>query len=409
MQLQLGDLLAMVVVVLVFIPALRGRSLTTAYEFLEQRFDRRVRRFGSVLFQLQVLMRAGVLVYGPALALSTLTGWPLAPTIVGVGILATTYTTLGGITAVVWTDALQLGVILLGLGACVLQVASDLDGGLTAAWARAAADGRLRLVDPDQPWTSVRSLPGAVLGYGLLSLAVAGTNQQTVQRYLSCRSVVEARRAAWTGWAVGALVTAATLLVGVLLYGYFHTPGRTLPADVGPDEVFPWFVGRHLSPGVAGLLVAAILAAAMSSLDSALNSLATAWVVDLRGGGEDAPSLRRARWATVTFGALAVIAALALAGRGTLLELAVRVIGWFAGPILALFLLALSDRRPRPSRALAAGILGFATVLWASSSHAGWPGPPLGIWATGLGTLVTVLSALPGGRGNRAGEGVVTD
>lgn len=394
MQLQLGDLLAITIVILVFVPALRGPSFTTAYQFLETRFDRRVRRLASGLFQLQVLLRAGVLVYGPALALSTLMGWPLVWTIPSIGLLATMYTSLGGITAVIWTDALQLAVVLAGLGACIAQVAVDLPGGLGEAWGHAAAAGRLEWVDLETSWRSVRSLPGAILGYGLLSLSVAGTNQQTVQRFLSCRSVADAQRAAWTGWSVGAGVTALTLFVGVLLFGYYQSPSFDLES-MPADQVFPHFVATRLAPGVAGLLVAAILAAAMSSLDSALNSLATAWTVDIREAGRtvdpsDPRRVRSARIATMVFGAGATAAALWLAGTGSLLELAVRVVGWFAGPILGIFVLALLARRPRPAAVLVGGMTGFLAVLAASFEGPWWPWPALGIWATGFGLLVTL-------------------
>ncbi len=393
LQLQLGDLLAILIVVTVFVPALRGRALTTAYEFLEERFDRRVRVLASVLFQLQVVLRAGVLVYGPALALSTLTGLSLPVTIVAVGALATLYTVSGGLEAVVWTDALQLGVVAVGLGACLWTVAATLDGGLGAAFAAAAADGKTDVVDFDQPLTSPRSLPGAVVGYGILALAVAGTNPQSVQRYLACRSVGEARRAALLGWAVGAAVTVATLVVGLALYGFYRSTAHTLPADLPADAVLPHFVGNELAPGVAGLLVAAILAAAMSSLDSALSSLATATEVDLIGrDGDRARDLRRARLVTLGWGVVATLAALALAGRGTLLALGVRVMGWFAGPVLALFVMALMRRSPSARSALAGAVTGFAVTVVLVADPFGAPILSPGIWTTAIGAITTLLA-----------------
>lgn len=405
LQLQIGDLLAIALVAWLLVPALRGKNFTTAYEYLEQRFDKRVRVLASVLFQLQVVLRAGVLVYGPALALASLTGWPLTTTIVGVGVLATLYTVLGGITAVVWTDALQLAVIAAGLLGCVITVSQEfaVDGGLVHAWQIAAEAGRTQIVDPAQPWNSPRSLLGAVFGYGMLALAVSGTNQQTVQRYLSCRSIADARRAAWLGWAVGVLVTAATLYVGLLLYATYHSGRLELPADLAPDAVLPYFVQTRLAPGLAGLLIAAILAAAMSSLDSALSSLATATSVDLLPADDDEHrALRRARAITLAWGVVAIAAALALAGRGTLLALGVRVMGWFAGPVLALFLLALLRRPVTAGAALLGGGLGFAAVVYLSVPGF-WPVPfEPGIWTTALSCAVTAGAALVA---DRAGVG----
>lgn len=411
LQLQLGDLLAVALVAWLLVPALRGKNFTTAYEYLEHRFDRRVRVLASVLFQLQVVLRAGVLVYGPSLALSTLTGWPLDATIVGVGVLATLYTVMGGITAVIWTDALQFGVIAAGLLGCVITVGQEFagHGGLARAWEIAAEAGRAQVIDPDQPWTSPRSFLGAVFGYGFLALAVSGTNQQTVQRYLSCRSVADARRAAWLGWAVGLAVTAATLYVGLLLYATYHSGRALLPDDLAPDAILPHFVSTRMAPGLAGMLIAAILAAAMSSLDSALSSLATATSVDLLpADADEARSLRRARAITVAWGVVAIAAALALAGRGTLLALGVRVMGWFAGPVLALFLLALARRPVPPAAALLGGAVGFAVVIYVSVPGP-WPSPGNpGIWTTALSCGVTTCVALVAARG-RFGTGPARD
>lgn len=398
-QLQIGDLIAIALVIRFFVPALRGQDFTTAYELLEQRFDLRVRWFSSALFQLQVLFRAGVLVYGPALALATLTGLDLTVMIVIVGVVAGAYTVLGGLTAVVWTDALQVGVVVAGLGACLAAIGSGIEGGLPEAFRIASAAGKLRVVEPDLPLNSVRSWPGAIFGYGILALAVFGTNQQTVQRYLSCRNVAEARRAAWIGWGLGLFITVLTLFVGVALFAFYQVHAGSLGEEIAADAILPFFVAQELPPGLAGLLVAAILAAAMSSLDSALSSLATTFEVDFLARirpVDDATSLRRARVLTLVAGVLATGAALLLAGRGTLLSLAVRVMGWFAGPVLAIFILALMRKRPSAGVTLAASVFGSALVLLASV-----PGPwpenlRPGIWSAALGAGATLAAAWVG-------------
>ena len=274
--------------------------------------------------------------------------------------------------------------------------------------------GRWRVIDPDQSWLSVRSLPGAILGYGILAISVAGTNQQPVQRYLTCRDVPGARRAAWTGWAVGLVVTALTLVVGVLLFAYHEVAATPGAGDLGPDAIFPRFIAEVLPPGVAGLLMAAIFAAAMSSLDSALNSLATATMHDFvlryrRRPITPEAHLAWARAITVAWGIASVGAALYVAGQGTLLALVVRYMGYFAGPVLGLFVLALLPRRFRPTAALLgtslafASVLGFELLARSSESVA-----PLGIWACAVGALVTLVAtvgldavARPGGEARR--------
>lgn len=407
LQLQVGDLLAIALVALVFIPALRGRNLTTAYEILEERFDHRVRAAASALFVGQVLFRTGILIYGPALALATLLGVDVRLAIVAVGLVATVYTVSGGITAVIWTDALQLVVVLGGLGASIAVLAAEIPGGLAGGVSFAAEAGRWRVVDFEQPWHSVRSLPGAIIGYGVLAVSVAGTNQQSVQRYLTCRDVPAARRAAWLGWAVGLVVTALTLVVGVLLFAYHRGAAAAAVTPQGPDAVFPQFIASVLPAGVAGLLVAAIFAAAMSSLDSALNSLATATMHDFvdryrpRAVGNPARRLVWARGLTVAWGLTAIAAALYVAGQGTLLALAVRYMGYFAGPVLGLFVLALLPRRLSPGAVLAAAATGFAAVLaWEMLAHAHAGLASLGIWSCAAGFVATVvLAGLFGGRG----------
>ncbi len=409
LQLQVGDLVAIALVAAVFIPALRGRDLTTAYEILEERFDHRVRAAASALFIGQVLFRTGILIYGPALALATITGVDVRWAIVAVGVVATIYTVLGGITAVIWTDALQVVVVLVGLGACIVTLTGEI-GGVGAALEIGAASGHWRVVDLDQPWTSVRSLPGAVIGYGLLAASVAGTNQQSVQRYLTCRDVAAARRAAWTGWAVGFVVTALTLVVGVLLYAYHLGAGPDVVAELGPDAVFPHFIGHVLPPGVSGLLIAAVFAAAMSSLDSALNSLATATMHDFvqryrRRPVAPARRLIWARWVTVIWGVTAIAAALYVSGQGTLLALAVRYMGYFAGPVLGLFVLALVPRRLGATAALLGAAIGFAGVLgFEALARTSGAFTSLGIWACAAGLVATlaitvVIDTLARGRG----------
>jgi SSS family solute:Na+ symporter len=397
LQLQIGDGLAILVVALLFIPFFRGLGLRTAYEYLERRFGAPARVVASLLFQLQVLFRTGILVYGPSLALSTIVGIDVEWAIILVGMIAIVYTVLGGITAVVWTDVLQLGVVLVGLVLTAALIAAALPGGLRVALELAGEAGRLRVVDPELPWTSVRSLAGAVIGYGILSLSVAGTNQQPVQRYLSCRSVRAAQRAAALGWGIGLLVTAITLLVGALLYAYYQVHAGELPAGMQADAVFPHFIATRLPVGVAGLLVAAIFAAAMSSLDSALNSLATASVVDvyqrfLRPTAGDVHYLRAARVFTVGWGVLGIAAGLYVAGKGGLLEMAVRYMNYFAGPLLGLFLLGLLTRRATGSGALTgmAAAYGALLVIANAETWFGRAAPLGGIWLAATGCAVTI-------------------
>lgn len=401
MQLQLGDLLAIIIVIWLFLPYLRGLTLDTAYEYLERRFGLAVRLFASALFHLQVIFRTGILLYGPALALATVTGVDVRAAIVVVGIIATLYTVMGGITAVVWTDALQLGMVLLGVGLSAGIVTSLLPGGFREAFDVAAEAGRFQWIDPEQPVSSVRSLLGATIGYGVLSLSVAGTNQQPVQRYLSCESVASARRAAFLGWAVGAVITFLTLLLGVLLFAFYRQNPTALGEGLAGDAIFPHFIATQLPPGVTGLLVAAIFAAAMSSLDSALNSMSSATLCDFHdrlsaGDMSAARRLQLARRWTVVWGLVGIAAGLYVAGRGSLLAMAVRYVGYFAGPVLGLFLLGFLSPRTGQRAALWGSGISFGGVLFLVKAPA-WLGVDLpfqGIWLAFGGTLLSLLAGL---------------
>lgn len=401
MQLQVGDLLAIAVVCWLFLPFYHSLRATTAYEYLERRFGGGTRVLAAVLFQLQVVFRLGVLLYGPALALSAITGVDLRAAIVAVGLVALVYTLLGGMTAVVWTDLLQLIVVVLGVALTAAVVLRGIPGGLGGALHIASAEGRLRLVDLSMPAHSVRSIAGAVLGYGILSLSVAGTNQQPVQRYLSCRNLADARKAAFGGWAVGLVVTAITLGLGVLLFSYYRVHAGELPQGLPADAVFPRFAADHLPAGVLGLVVAAIFAAAMSSLDSALHSLSTSTVTDiyrrfLVTGRDDAHYFTAARVFLVGWGLLGIAAGLYVAGRGSLLAMAVRYVGYFAGPVLGLFLLGILFPRANQRGAIAGVVAAFAAVIASVNAPALFSvsSPVGGIWNTALGCGVTLVVGL---------------
>lgn len=279
LQLQLGDLVGYLLVIALFLPFFVGLNLTTAYEYLEQRFDTKTRALGSLCFLLFVIARLGGLLYAAALVVATVSGLPLWGAILLVGAVSVVYTTAGGISAVVWTDVLQFAMIFVGLAAGIWAAAVGVPGGLGQLWQAAGEGGRLTLFNPSWEPDSIRALPTALVAYGMLAFAVAGTNQQSVQRYVSCADEPSARKAILLGWFSGFVGVAATLLLGVLLFGFYQiNPG--LPEDTAPDGILPYFIVNQVPAGASGFLVAAIFAAAMSSIDSALHSLATCMTVD---------------------------------------------------------------------------------------------------------------------------------
>lgn len=370
MQLQIGELVAIAVVCVIFLPYFARLDITTAYAYLDRRFGRAARWIASAVFHVVVLARAGLFLFLTAQVLSVFTDIDVAPCIVLVGIAALVYSSTGGLGAVVWTDALQMLLVVGGVAAALVLVVGELPGGLADLGPALGGQKALPVVDTSLDLGSFPSLVAALFAYGTFALAVAGTNQQAVQRYLACADLAASRRAALLSWVVGALVTALTLGLGVALFARFGgDPTHALNASVQVDRVFATFVEGHLPVGLAGVLAAAIFAASMSSVDSAIHSMATATLVDFmeplrRAPLTDAARLKRARLLTAIYGVLAVFAALVAMQQGRhVFDLLLRWLGYLVGPILGLFLLGMLTRFVAQRAAVAGVVAGYATVL----------------------------------------------
>jgi len=408
LQLQLGDLIGYLLVMLLFLPFFVQLNLTTAYEYLEKRFDAKTRALGSLCFLLFVIARLGGLLYAASLVVATVTGLPLATAILLVGLVSVVYTAAGGITAVVWTDVLQFAMIFVGLAAGIWAAVAGVPGGFGELWQAAGAGGKLTLVNLSWEPASIRSLPTALLAYGILAFAVAGTNQQSVQRYVSCANEPSARKAIVLGWFSGLVGVAATLLLGVLLFG-FYSLNPDLPEDIPADGILPYFIVNQVPAGASGFLVAAIFAAAMSSIDSALHSLATCMTVDFyQRYTQPEPSqvrcLRVAQGLIVVWGGLGILSAFYVASTGEdLLPFLIKYTTMFLGPLLGIFLMGVLLPRVNATGAFY-GTIAAAAVL-AVGSGTGWLSFP-GIWqsaitaplAVGLGLIISLFGAKPTAR-----------
>jgi len=344
LQLQFGDLIGYLLVIFLFLPFFVGLNLTTAYEYLERRFDGKTRSLGAFCFLLFVIARLGALLYAAALAVSTVAGISLSLAILIVGVVSIIYTVAGGIAAVVWTDVLQFGMIFIGVGAGIWAATQGVPGGFSALWNSAAEAGKLTIINTAWEPGNVRTLPTALLAYGTLAFAVAGTNQQSVQRYVSCATIQDGRKAILLGWFSGFVGVASTLLLGILLFGFYANSGD-LPADIAADGILSHFIVNHVPIGASGLLVAAIFAAAMSSIDSALHSLATCMTVDFyqryaNTERSDTQSLKMAQILIVVWGIVGMASAFYVASTGQdLLPFLVTYTTMFLGPLLGLFLM----------------------------------------------------------------------
>ena len=411
LQYSLGDLLAAVVVALLFIPFFhRVRGLTTAYEYLEARFDLKSRLLGSSLFVLTVVLRAGTLLYGAALLFSAVVPTDLIPGLDGVeeavvlfGVVAIAYTVLGGIAAVIWTDVIQFAIMTVGVAASIWVAGAGVPGGVEAAWAGAAELGKLDVVHTAEPFSG-KSLLTAVFGYGLLAMSLFGTNQQPVQRYMTVSKPREAQQALLMGASAGALGVFLSLLLGVFLFMFYESAPQLLPDGLTPDQIMPHFVNTQVPPVLTGALVAAVFAAAMSSLDSALNSLSAALTVDFlvrfRPQTTQAARLRFAKVCVVSAGVLGIAVGIYASRTGApLIDLILSFMGYFAGGLLGLFLLGMLTRRATGTGAFTGAIVGTLVVLMLTENGLGLPRAYewLGIeavpfiWSTAIGLAVTAV------------------
>ena len=357
------------VVAYLFLPFFRRLDVTTAYEYLEHRFSVGIRLFGSAQYLLFQFGRMAVVVYLPALALSAVTGFDVHASILIMGVLCIFYTVLGGMEAVIWSDVMQAVVLLGGAVLIVLACASGVEGGMPELFQRADDAGRLRLANLDAGWDFAQaSLPVVILGGIFINLVPYASDQSVVQRYLTTRDERAARKAIWFG---GILAIPASILffaIGSALFGFYDAnPERLVPLEK-TDQILPWFLVNEIPSGLAGLVIAGIFAAAMSSLDSSMNSSATALVTDFYRrfvpSREERHYLRLARFLTIVLGCIGTAVALVMASFSAqgIFDQWLQIVGLFAGGLCGLFVLGIFTRRTGAGSAVV-GILVSVLVL----------------------------------------------
>ena len=357
------------VVVFLYLPFFRRLNVTTAYEYLEKRFNVAVRLFGSLSFILYQLGRMGIVLLLPAIALSAATGINMYVCIALMGVLCTIYTVLGGIEAVIWTDVLQVFVLLGGAIISLCIIVGSIDGGVAGIVEIAKADAKLDVVIWSWDY-SIMAVWVVVVGNLFANLVPYTTDQAVIQRYLTTKDEKAAARAIWTNAALvipGSLVFYA---VGTALYAFFKSNAGLLEPTLKNDAIFPLFIAQQLPVGVAGLVIAGVFAASMSSLDSSLNSVATALVTDFyrrfKPDAEDHGCLVLARTLTVILGVLATVASLVMASMDvrSLWFLFTKILGLLGGGLAGIFALGVFTRRTTGVGALVGAVTGSALTVF---------------------------------------------
>jgi SSS family solute:Na+ symporter len=348
LQLTFGYLIGRVGVAIWLLPGYFRGEQETAYARLESRFGVGTRRLTSVVFLVTRFMGDAVRVFASAIPLALVAGWSIPTSIVAMGVVTMIYTWFGGFKAVVWTDVLQLSVYLTG-GIGALFVAWSMAGGPDAALTLARNAGKLTVIDPAINFSQTYTLLGGLIGGALLSAASHGTDHLIVQRLLATRSLRDARVALVGSGVMVMLQFTLFLLVGSAIWA-----ARLAPEGTPGDQLFPAFVVNHLPTGLAGLVVAGILAAAMGTHSSAINSLASSATHDLYAswtGRQDPVHLLRvgrllsALWATGLIGGALFFHVAARGNDTPVVVLALSIASVTYGPLLGTYFLA--GRWPR--------------------------------------------------------------
>ena len=413
-----------------FVPFYRKTGEISAYHHLEHRFGAWARTYAVFCYLLTQLVRMGAIMYLVGLALEPLTGLSPATLVLLTGVLVTVYTLLGGIEAVIWTDVVQSIVLTGGAIACAVVLLCGMPEGPGQIFRIAVGAESNKFSLGSFGPSLVEPTFWVVLVYGLvMNLQNFGIDQSYVQRYATARSDREARKSVWLGALLYVPISAMFFFIGTALFAFYTAQPELLPASVDavgkPDSVFPHFIVAELPPGLAGLLVAAIFAAAMSTVDSSLNSSATLILRDLyrryvRPAAGERESMRVLHLTTLVWGALGTGIGLVLAVSDipSALDAWWKLSGIFSGGMLGLFLLGLIGRRAGNAAAATGVVVGVSVITWMTLSlfPTHWPealrplrSPLHSFLITVVGTLtillVGVLVGLMVGPGRQAACG----
>ncbi len=356
LQVVLGYMVARIIVSLLFIPAYFQGELLTAYELLKRRFGPQTKNFAASLFLIMRALAEGVRVFAASLVLSTvlsasLPSWPYLWlwSIIIVGLLTLIYTFEGGISAVIWTDLIQLIIYIGGSLLAAYELVHLVPGGWSAIATEGRAAGKFQVFsfarDVSVPFTFWAGL----LGGTFLTMASHGTDQLLVQRLLTCRNKRDSQKALIFSGVVVLFQFALFLLIGVMLFAYYKAYPLTTKL-ASNDQIFPTFIVQRLPHGIAGLVIAAIFAAAMSNLSGSLNSLASTTVLDfykplLGARASDEQLLKLSRWLTAAWGIILIGIAIAASGIKSVFTAGLTIASLVYGPMLGAFLLGVLTKR----------------------------------------------------------------
>lgn len=388
LQLVVGYLVGRLIIVALFIPLYFKGELFTVYQILDQRFGGRVKRVAASLFVITRSLSDGVRIYATAIPLAVLTGWADWKSILIIGLVMIAFTYLGGITAVIWIEVIQLFIYNLGAVVAGLILLNLIHGGFSEVVAVGREFGKFQLFDFSFDIARSFTFWAGVIGGAFLTTSTHGTDQYMVQRYLCGKNTRQASAALLTSGVIVFAQFVVFLMIGVMLFVFYRQSG-TLPAEVTPDRIFSHFIVHELPVGIVGLVIAAMLAAAMSS---SLNALASTALTDFykplfAPNRSESHYMNFSRLLTAVWGAVQIAAAMYAIGRDQrIVDTVLSIASFTNGPILGLFFLGTLTRRVRQNGALVGVVAGIGVMVfvWAKL-NVSWQ------WYVLIGSAVTFV------------------
>lgn len=362
--------IAVPVVIYAFVPFYRKLNVTSVYEYLDKRFNTFIRSFVAILYLLfQLIGRLGAIIYLPSIALAAVTGLDVLVCVMLIGVLATIYTVLGGMYAVIWTDVLQSFVLFGGIIFCIGYVFFTIDVDFSQLLTAVKTDRKMSLGSLDLDVT-MAVFWVIVVGNIFNRIATLSTDQSMVQRYMTTSSEKESRKALWTTVFVSIPWAILVFGLGTALYLFYKFSPEMMHPLVTADEIVPFFIAQNLPVGIRGVVIAGIFAAAMSSVDSSIHSSTTVVIRDFLqrkiAGKDELHQLGVARYITILLGVIGTGVAIFMTylNISSVWDLILEVLGFFAGAMTGVFVLGIFTTKSNSQGATIGVILSAAVVLF---------------------------------------------
>lgn len=377
LQLALGYIIGRVLISLLFIPAYFRGDLFTSYELLQRRFGTRVKTLSAVIFLVTRSLADGIRLFSTALVIAIVTQVPVTWVVILLGAAMIVYTMRGGVSAVIWTDVVQMFVYIAGAGAVAIALLNRIDGGWAEVVRAGSATGRFTMIDTSLDFTKAYTLWAGLLGGVALTLSTHGTDQYLVQRLLSAKSQKDAS----AGLVLSGFIVFAQfvlfLLIGVMLFAFYQQVPLTQALERN-DQILPIFVVNELQNGLAGFIVAAIVAAALSP---SLNAMAATTISDfylpyINPNADQTTQMRVSKQVTVVWGVVQLLVAIgAQFMNGSVLNAGLTVLSLASGSVLGAFLVATLSTSVKERDIFAgmiAGIIVMTGVWWLTPIAFSW-------------------------------------